>query len=66
MAGFDGTRGWIHYLAVAPQYRLKRIATELVKAAEEELRLLGCSKVNLQVRIENDDVVVLGTETTDA
>ena len=57
MAGFDGTRGWIHHLAVAPQYRLKGVATALVNAAEDGLRLLGCPKVNLQVRAENDGVV---------
>ena len=57
MAGFDGTRGWIHHLAVAPQYRLKGIATALVRAAEDGLRMLGCPKVNLQVRGENDGVV---------
>ena len=44
-------------MAVAPQYRLKGVATALVNAAEDGLRLLGCPKVNLQVRAENDGVV---------
>ena len=57
MAGFDGTRGWLHHLAVAPEYRLQGIATALVRAAEEGLVGLGCPKVNLQVRAENAGVV---------
>ena len=57
MAGFDGTRGWIYHLAVTPGRRLKGIASQLVRAAEDGLRLLGCPKVNLQVRAENEGVV---------
>ena len=53
MAGFDGTRGWLHHLAVAPENRRQGIATDLVRAAEEGLLRLGCPKVNLQVRAEN-------------
>ena len=59
MAGFDGTRGWIHHLAVDPSQRLKGVGASLVHAAEEGLRLLGCPKVNLQVRAENQDVIDL-------
>jgi ribosomal protein S18 acetylase RimI-like enzyme len=57
MAGFDGVRGWIHHLAVAPETRRMGIATLLVRAAEAGLRKLGCAKVNLQVRATNADVV---------
>jgi ribosomal protein S18 acetylase RimI-like enzyme len=57
MAGFDGVRGWIHHLAVAPSWRRHGIATALVRAAEAGLRGLGCPKVNLQVRASNDQVV---------
>ncbi len=57
MAGFDGTRGWIYHLAVAPEFRRRGIATALVRAAEEGLGRLGCPKVNLQVRAENAGVV---------
>ena len=34
MAGYDGHRGWINYLAVTPQYRRRGIATRIMKAAE--------------------------------
>ena len=57
MAGFDGVRGWLYHLAVAPEWRRRGFATQLVRAAEATLRRLGCPKVNLQVRAANDDVV---------
>jgi ribosomal protein S18 acetylase RimI-like enzyme len=57
MAGFDGVRGWIYHLAVAPESRRRGIATQLVRAAESGLRKLGCPKVNIQVRASNGDVV---------
>ena len=56
MAGFDGHRGWLNYLAVDPHARRKGIGTALVHAAEARLRALGCPKVNLQVRAENSAV----------
>ena len=57
IAGFDGVRGWLYHLAVAPEHRRHGFATQLVHAAEDGLRRLGCPKVNLQVRPENRDVV---------
>ena len=57
IAGFDGVRGWIYHLAVAPEYRRRGLATELVRAAEDGLRRLGCPKVNLQIRAANHEVV---------
>lgn len=57
MAGFDGVRGWIHHLAVAPEWRRRGFASQLIRAAEVGLRRLGCTKVNLQVRATNAEVV---------
>jgi ribosomal protein S18 acetylase RimI-like enzyme len=57
MAGFDGVRGWIYHLAILPEHRRRGFATRLVRSAEDGLRALGCSKVNLQVRATNPDVV---------
>jgi ribosomal protein S18 acetylase RimI-like enzyme len=57
IAGFDGVRGWIYHLAVAPAWRRRGFATQLVRAAEAGLRGLGCPKVNLQVRATNSAVV---------
>lgn len=57
MAGFDGVRGWIYHLAVAPEARRRGVATQLVRSAESGLRKLGCPKVNIQVRASNGEVV---------
>ena len=57
IAGFDGVRGWIYHLAVAPAQRRRGIATRLVRGAEATLRGRGCSKINLQVRATNESVV---------
>src|SRR6185369_13885933 len=57
IAGWDGVRGWIYHLAVAPAHRRRRIATRLMRGAEATLRALGCSKINLQVRATNHNVV---------
>jgi ribosomal protein S18 acetylase RimI-like enzyme len=59
MAGFDGVRGWIHHLAVAPAARRRGVATALMRAAEAGLARLGCPKVNLQVRADNAAVIAL-------
>lgn len=53
MAGYDGHRGWIYYLASDPARRGKGIARALVEEAEERLLDMGCPKVNLMVRPEN-------------
>lgn len=57
MAGYDGVRGWIYHLAVAPEWRRHGFATLLVRAAETALAARGCPKVNLQVRATNAAVV---------
>ena len=57
IAGFDGVRGWIYHLAVAPTHRRRGVATRLMRAAEAALRALGCAKINLQVRAANSEAV---------
>lgn len=57
MAGYDGHRGWIYQLAVLPDFRRQKIGDGLVKEALDALRELGCSKVNLQIRADNTDVI---------
>ncbi|MFP3913335.1 MAG: GNAT family acetyltransferase [Actinomycetota bacterium] len=53
MAGYDGHRGWIYYLAVHPRHRHAGVGRELMEEAEARLRSRGCPKVNLQVRTDN-------------
>ena len=56
MAGYEGHRGWINYLAVAPEQRRQGIAKTMMASAEKKLRALGCPKINLQVRRSNTTV----------
>jgi ribosomal protein S18 acetylase RimI-like enzyme len=57
MAGFDGHRGWMNYLAVDPDARRSGIGRALVAHAEAGLLALGCPKVNLQVRGGNEEAL---------
>ena len=56
MAGYEGHRGWVNYLAVDIGQRRRGIGSALMRDAERRLRLLGCPKLNLQVRAENGEV----------
>ena len=53
MCGYDGHRGWIYTLAVAPAVRRRGIGTALVRRIETELAQRGCPKINLQVLESN-------------
>jgi len=57
MAGYDGHRGWINYLAVSPRCRRAGIGRRMMAEAEALLRAAGCPKVNLQVRRANAAVI---------
>ncbi len=56
MAGYEGHRGWINYLAVDPDARRHGHGRLMMAAAEEALRALDCPKINLQVRSSNEAV----------
>ncbi|MFT4307265.1 MAG: GNAT family acetyltransferase [Microbacterium sp.] len=56
MAGYDGYRGWLHYLASHPVRRGEGIARGLVAEAEGRLQAMGCPKVQLMVRPENHGI----------
>ena len=57
IAGWDGHRGWLYHLAVAPDVRRRGIGSRLVRAAEDLLQARGCPKVNLQIVAANREVV---------
>jgi ribosomal protein S18 acetylase RimI-like enzyme len=57
MAGYEGHRGWINYLAVSPQHRRQGIGMRIMEEAENRLRSGGCPKINLQVRETNQEVI---------
>jgi ribosomal protein S18 acetylase RimI-like enzyme len=53
MAGYEGHRGWINYLAVAPSHQGKGYGRTIMAAAEALLSEAGCPKINVQVRGQN-------------
>jgi ribosomal protein S18 acetylase RimI-like enzyme len=57
MAGYEGHRGWLNYLAVAPEHRRRGYARAIVEEAERLLQQSGCPKINLQVRTSNREVI---------
>ncbi|HEY0946921.1 MAG TPA: GNAT family acetyltransferase [Opitutaceae bacterium] len=57
MAGYEGHRGWINYLAVEPTRQRLGRGRALMEAAGQLLRAAGCPKINLQVRTTNADVI---------
>lgn len=57
MGGYDGHRGWIYYLAVAPTSRRRGLGRQLVEAVAERLQSVGCPKLNLMVRGTNLEVL---------
>ncbi len=57
MAGFDGHRGWVHLVAVAPDCRRRGVGSALIRCAEALLTELGCPKLNLQVRASTPEAV---------
>ena len=79
MVGYDGHRGWVNCLAVHPDHQWRGFGHLLMVEAEKRLQVLGCPKVNLQVRGSNqaaiefyqrigytiDDVVSLGWRLID-
>lgn len=79
MAGYDGHRGWVNYLAVDPAHQRRGFASLLMAEVERRLTIAGCPKINVQVRTSNkqvlafyeglgytlDEVVSMGKRLTD-
>jgi ribosomal protein S18 acetylase RimI-like enzyme len=57
MAGYEGHRGWVNYLAVAPRLRGNGLGRALMQHVEEALQQRGCPKINLQVRESNREAI---------
>ncbi|AMM19097.1 acetyltransferase GCN5 [Frondihabitans sp. PAMC 28766] len=57
MAGYDGHRGWVYYVAVDPALQGGGHGAAMMAEAERLLLELGCPKVNVQIRSGNDRVI---------
>ena len=56
MAGYEGHRCWINYLAVSPEHQRRGFAKKIMAEAEALLKAAGCPKINLQIRSANVNV----------
>lgn len=57
MVGHDGHRGWVYYLAVAPDQQRRGVGRALMRASEEWLVERDVPKLNLMVRRGNEGVL---------
>ena len=57
MFGYEGHRGWVNYLAVAPDHQGRGHARAMMQHGEALLLARGCPKINLQVRASNAQVL---------
>ena len=57
LSGYDGHRGWLYSVAVAPEARNRGLGTRMVRHAEQAMVARGCLKINLQILESNAAVV---------
>ena len=57
MVGHDGHRGWIYYVAVAPEHQEKGAGREIMAHAEGWLAQRGVPKAMLMIREANKKVI---------
>jgi ribosomal protein S18 acetylase RimI-like enzyme len=57
MLGSDGHRGWLYYLAVAPDLQRRGFGRQAVQAAESWLAQRGVGKVMLMLRPGNAAII---------
>jgi ribosomal protein S18 acetylase RimI-like enzyme len=57
MAGYEGHRGWINYLAVRPDLQGQGFGKKIMDHAESLLTKAGCPKINLQIRSTNQKAI---------
>jgi len=57
MGGWDGRRGWLYHVAIAPDQRRTGLATRMVRRIEDRLRTLGSPRANAIVLEDNDEAI---------
>lgn len=56
IGAYDGRRGWIYHLAVAPDQQRDGLGSAIMNELEHRFRAIGCEKANLLVTPENAQV----------
>ena len=54
LAGHDGRRGFIHHMAVSPDYRRQGIGSSLAKEADKRIKKSGIAKTHIFCYKNND------------
>ncbi|NOX63444.1 MAG: GNAT family acetyltransferase [Chloroflexi bacterium] len=57
MAGYEGHRGWVNYLAVHPDFQRQGLGRRMMEEIEAKLIARGCPKINVQIRSDNEGVI---------
>lgn len=57
LGGWDGRRGYIHHLAVAPDHRRRGLGKTLTGPALDALRRAGADKVHIFVHTDNAEAI---------
>ena len=57
MAGYDGHRGSVFYLAIHPEYQGQGLGRQLMNHVETALIKLDCPKLNIIIRSTNTSVL---------
>lgn len=57
MAGYEGHRGWVNYVAVSPEHQRRGLGKTLMREVEKRLMERGCPKLNVQVRAANSEAL---------
>jgi ribosomal protein S18 acetylase RimI-like enzyme len=57
LGGYDGRRGMMYHLAVAPSYRNRGIGEALMDELERRLRAKGCIRYYLLVTKDNETAI---------
>lgn len=57
MAGYDGHRGSVYYLAVAPAHQGNGYGRVMMQRVEALLMERGCPKMNIMIRRDNESVI---------
>lgn len=61
MGGYEGHRGWINYLAVKLSEQGRGYGKQIMLAIETRIKDKGCPKINLQIRVGNENVIAFYT-----